>query len=43
MIKLLKSYVAKGRSTPGAKQTNDADIDIHKVTKSPEKKVKRKK
>ena len=41
MVKLLKSYVAKGRSTPGAKQQNDAEIDIFKVHKAkPTKKKK---
>ncbi len=28
--KLLESYVANGRSTPGASQTNDAKIELHK-------------
>lgn len=27
---LLEKYVAEGRSTPGAKQQNDAPIEIHK-------------
>ena len=30
LTKLLESYVAKGRSTPGASQTNDAKIELHK-------------
>ncbi len=30
LTKLLESYVTNGRSTPGAKQTNDADVKINK-------------
>ncbi len=30
LTKLLESYVTNGRSTPGAKQTNDADVKITK-------------
>ncbi|MDO5968757.1 arylsulfatase [Flavivirga aquimarina] len=31
MIKLLESYVAKGRSTPGINQENDVAVDIYKT------------
>ncbi|MDP4625870.1 MAG: arylsulfatase [Akkermansiaceae bacterium] len=34
MIKLLETYVAEGRSTPGEPQKNDAEIDIWKKGKS---------
>lgn len=30
LTKLLESYVTNGRSTPGASQTNDAKIELHK-------------
>ncbi len=30
LTKLLQTYVTSGRSTPGAKQTNDAKIDVYK-------------
>ena len=31
LMKLLEGYVANGRSTPGAKQSNDAPIDLAKA------------
>ncbi len=34
LTKLLEQYIANGRSTPGAKQTNDAEIEIRKIPKA---------
>ncbi len=38
MTRLLESYVSEGRSTPGAKQKNDAEIRINKGQKKNRKK-----
>lgn len=35
LTKLLEQYIADGRSTPGAKQKNDVEIDLYKHAKSP--------
>ncbi len=42
LVALLESTVAKGRSTPGADQKNDAEIDIWKKNLKQAKKKKRK-
>ncbi len=33
LTKLLETFVADGRSTPGEKQKNDVDVKIHKPAK----------
>ncbi|VGO12382.1 Arylsulfatase [Pontiella desulfatans] len=44
LIQLLETYVANGRSTPGAVQKNDAEIDLFKKElNKPRKRVKKKK
>jgi arylsulfatase A-like enzyme len=44
LIQLLETYVANGRSTPGAVQNNDAEIDLYKADlNKPRKRVKKKK
>ncbi len=40
---LLEKYIADGRSTPGPRQKNDADIVIHKTPKGAAKKAAKKK
>ncbi|TWU50597.1 Arylsulfatase [Rubripirellula tenax] len=37
LVALLRDYVAEGRSTPGAAQTNDAEIDIMKTHRNQKK------
>ena len=40
LLNLLRQYVADGRSTPGARQTNDASVDIWKKQLNDSKKAK---
>jgi len=40
LLKLLRQYVADGRSTPGARQTNDVSVDIWKKQLNDSKKAK---
>ena len=37
LTKLLEKYVADGRSTPGAPQSNTGEVDIFRAAKKPGK------